>query len=64
MFLVCIPFHYDYDLGMWDGLLEGRIKLHKTLSLTNRLPQTSVMETFMSAGRDKAITSRDNGKVN
>ncbi|KAK2184514.1 hypothetical protein NP493_262g02006 [Ridgeia piscesae] len=38
------------QLGLWDSLLEGRIKLHKTLQLVNQLPQPGQWQHLVDAG--------------
>ena len=47
---------------LWDGILEGRIKLHKSLCLTNSLPQASHLPVFLAAGGDKATSSMEQGE--
>ncbi|XP_003386173.1 PREDICTED: protein AATF-like [Amphimedon queenslandica] len=39
-----------HQLALWDGLLEGRIKLQKCLSLTNQLPQNETATKFSESG--------------
>ena len=48
--------------GLWDGMLEGRIRLHKLLSLANSLPQSSLVPVFLSLGGEPASSSKDTGK--
>ena len=38
---------YLYYLGIWDSLLEGRIKLQKALLIINQLPQPDVWDMFI-----------------
>ena len=37
---------------MWDGLLEARIRLHKSLVLSNRLPQYDSLDSFKESGKE------------
>lgn len=60
MRLLAFFFMYMYVYvceGIWDGLLEGRIRLQKVLPLINRLPQGEMMDVFKDHGKD-AITDR------
>ncbi|KAH3884563.1 hypothetical protein DPMN_008546 [Dreissena polymorpha] len=38
--------------GLWDSLLEGRIKLQKAVSLINQLPQTDVWEGYVKSSTE------------
>ncbi|XP_050408062.1 protein AATF [Patella vulgata] len=42
--------HAKNQLGIWDGLLETRIKLQKTVSSINQLPQPSIWSLFNKLG--------------
>lgn len=52
-FLPSMPlffFHLSLLVALWDGLLEGRIKLQKCLSLSNQLPQNETAKEFAQSG--------------
>ena len=51
-FLPSMPlfFHLSLPVALWDGLLEGRIKLQKCLSLSNQLPQNETAKEFAQSG--------------
>lgn len=38
--------------GLWDSLLEGRIKLQKAVSLINQLPQTDVWDGYAKSSTE------------
>uniref|UniRef100_K1QS13 Protein AATF n=1 Tax=Magallana gigas TaxID=29159 RepID=K1QS13_MAGGI len=40
------------QLGLWDSLLEGRIKFQKILSAVNQLPQPDTWREFEESGED------------
>lgn len=40
------------QLGLWDSLLEGRIKFQKILSAVNQLPQPDTWKEFEESGED------------
>mgnify|MGYP000471768717 CR=1 FL=1 len=35
-----------YGLGLWDSLLEGRIKLQKAVAIVNQLPQKETWSKY------------------
>jgi protein AATF/BFR2 len=41
------------QLNLWDSLLECRIKLQKTLTAANKLPQDNIFEHFIMQGGSK-----------
>ncbi|XP_072015178.1 protein AATF-like [Amphiura filiformis] len=41
------------QLGLWDGLLEARIKLQKAVSCTNQMPQHDTLDEFVDHGGDE-----------
>lgn len=41
-----------HQISMWDGLLEARIRLHKSLMLSNRLPQYDSLDLFKENGKE------------
>ncbi|XP_022336359.2 protein AATF-like isoform X2 [Crassostrea virginica] len=41
------------QLGLWDSLLEGRIKFQKILTAVNQLPQTDTWQEFEESGGDE-----------
>ena len=45
------------SLGVWDGLLEGRIRLHWALVLSNRLPQHDTVKLYHQLGRQPLKTA-------
>ena len=45
------------SLGVWDGLLEGRIRLHRVLVLSNRLPQHDTVKLYHQLGRQPLKTA-------
>ena len=45
------------SLGVWDGLLEGRIRLHRALVLFNRLPQHDTVKLYHQLGRQPLKTA-------
>lgn len=40
------------QLGLWDSLLEGRIKFQKILTAVNQLPQPDTWQEFEESGED------------
>ncbi|XP_052801030.1 protein AATF-like [Mya arenaria] len=42
------------QLGLWDSLLEGRIKVQKAVSLVNQLPQTDTWTQFTNTSQQFA----------
>ena len=61
MFTCVHSLTHSHTLGLWDGVLEGRIKLHKLLSLSNSLPQTSAMPVFLTVGGERASSAVKEG---
>ncbi|XP_078662725.1 protein AATF-like [Branchiostoma floridae x Branchiostoma belcheri] len=49
------------QLGLWDSLLEGRIKLQKALPLTNQLPQPDTKSDFIKTGGEPFTTAGEAG---
>lgn len=41
------------QLNLWDSLLQCRIKLQKTLTAANKLPQYNILEHFITQGGSK-----------
>ena len=48
-FLLSI-FHGAPPVGLWDNLLEARIKLQKVVTLTNQMPQSDALGDFVGSG--------------
>ena len=46
---------YVRSIGLWERLLETRIRLQKVLLLGNRLPQCETFSQFQNAG-DQQVT--------
>ena len=49
-------------LGLWDSLLEGRIKLQKAVSIINQLPQPETWNSFEEKAQhftDEAAKSKN-----
>ncbi|KAI8488834.1 hypothetical protein Bbelb_333520 [Branchiostoma belcheri] len=51
------------QLGLWDSLLEGRIKLQKALPLTNQLPQPDARSDFTKTGGEPFTTAAEAGEA-
>ncbi|XP_078582861.1 protein AATF-like [Branchiostoma floridae x Branchiostoma japonicum] len=49
------------QLGLWDSLLESRIKLQKALPLTNQLPQPDKRSSFIKTGGDPFTAAAEAG---
>ncbi|XP_066264917.1 protein AATF-like [Branchiostoma lanceolatum] len=49
------------QLGLWDSLLESRIKLQKALPLTNQLPQPDARSNFIKTGGDPFTSAAQAG---
>ncbi|XP_035663737.1 protein AATF-like [Branchiostoma floridae] len=47
--------------GLWDSLLESRIKLQKALPLTNQLPQPDKRSSFIKTGGDPFTAAAEAG---
>ena len=43
---------YLVSTGLWDSLLEGRIKFQKVVCLINQLPQPDTWQEFTEVGAD------------
>ena len=50
-------------LGLWDSLLEGRIKFQKILTAVNQLPQTDTWQEFEESGGDEFREKKASGMV-
>ena len=48
-------------LGLWDSLLEGRIKFQKILTAVNQLPQTDTWQEFEESGGDEFREKKASG---
>ena len=53
-----VPIH----TGLWDSLLEARIKLQKVLSSTNQMPQHDTIEDFVESGGVEVEEALSKGK--
>lgn len=49
------------QLGLWDSLLEGRIKFQKILSAVNQLPQPDTWREFEESGEDNFKEKKASG---
>ena len=50
-------------LGLWDSLLEGRIKFQKILTAVNQLPQTDTWQEFEESGGDEFREKKASGII-
>lgn len=57
---MCV-FLWSCHLGLWDSLLEGRIKFQKILSAVNQLPQPDTWREFEESGEDNFKEKKASG---
>lgn len=57
---MCVSLWSCY-LGLWDSLLEGRIKFQKILSAVNQLPQPDTWREFEESGEDNFKEKKASG---
>lgn len=60
MYVYLINRWYCY-VGLWDSLLEGRIKFQKILSAVNQLPQPDTWKEFEESGEDNFKEKKASG---
>ena len=53
---------YSHVPGVWDSLLEFRIKLQKAVIIVNQLPQPDVWNNFVEAGEDEYQKALKDGR--
>ena len=57
-------FIFPIHTGLWDSLLEARIKLQKVLSSTNQMPQHDTIEDFVESGGVELEEALSKGEKN